>query len=313
MKMISRRRSNDKGRFIFFSLFLVVALVLGLVFRDATMGVISYIGKPVLKSALTVVRSTSFTSSLFGSKADLVRERDELKERNRILESEKEERTLSDSYSEDIKKVLEGAKDERIIASVLSRPNFTPYDSLLLDKGSREGVRNSALLYGTGNRVIGYIAHAYETLSHAVLFSTAGIESVVYIPSTHALVRAVGAGGGVMRLTIPQSIDVQEGSLVSYPTLSPSPIGVISRIVKTETNPDIFAYVTLADSPFNVFVVGVGTSIFKSPSEAELEKNMEPATTTSQGFFTVPEGYKVIVSTSTVTSTATSTGTSTIR
>lgn len=311
MKITSRRRSNSRGRYIFLSLFLGVALILGFVFRDVTVGLIAIVGKPVLSSALSLVRSTSFTASLFGSKADIVRERDALKERNKELESQKEESELLSLYGVDVQKALIGNKDTRIIASVLSRPNFTPYDSFLLDKGKENGVQEGALLFGTENRVIGYIARAYNTLSHAVLFSTAGVESVVYIPESHVLVRAVGAGGGVMRLSIPQGIDVREGLLVSYPTLSPSPIGKITRVVKTETSPDIFGYVTLSDSPFNLFIVSISTGTYITPSVTELEKNMEHATTTARGFFEVPDGFKISVSTSTASTTEISTTTAT--
>jgi cell shape-determining protein MreC len=307
MKMNFRRQSSNRGRYIFFSLFAIVALILGFGFRDATVSIIAVVGKPVLKGTFSIIQSTTFTTSLFGSKADLVRERDALSERNRVLESEKETEAIARLYGEDVQKVIARAMDERIVSSVFSRPNFTPYDSLLLDKGKKDGVKEGSLVYGTGNRVIGYIAHAYDTISHTVLFSTAGVQSVVYMPSTRTLVRAVGFGGGVIRLSIPQGIHVKEGDEVSYPTLSPSPIGKITRIVKTDTNPDIFGYVTISDSPFNLFVVSIGTGDYQSPSKNELEKNMQFATTTAQTFFKIPEGYTVSISTTTATTTATST------
>ena len=309
--MISHRRSNSRSRYVFLLLFLGVALVLGFVFRNQTITTISIVGKPILKSAFSVIHSTSFTTSLFGSKADLIKERDGLLERNKVLESESEERDLKEMYSEDIERIFTGSSDDKITASVLSRPNFTPYDSLLLDKGSNDGVTNGALLFGTKKRVIGFVARTYETLSHAVLFSTAGVESVVYIPKARVLVRAIGVGGGVMRLSIPQGIEVSEGIEVSYPTLSPSPIGKITRIVKTETSPDIFGYVTLSDSPFDLFVVNIGTSNFTSPSIAELEKNMEQATSTAKAYFEVPDGFKITVSTSTASTIGATTSSTT--
>jgi cell shape-determining protein MreC len=304
MKMISRRRYNTTGRWIFFSLFVVVVIVFGMWFREQSSEIVGKFGRPLLMSTTRALHSTVFIGSLFGNTATLVRERDSLRDRAAMLESENTMLKVASNYDDAIQKVINTEHSEDVVASIISRPNFTPYDSLLIDKGTRDGVRDGAVVYRDGNTAVGFIRHAYESLSHVVLFSTAGVETLVYLPATNILVQALGMGGGTIRLTIPQGVVVHEGDIATYPTLSPSPIGRIQSISTTPTNPDAFAFITLPDIPFSMFAVRVSARSYEAPDATLIEKNMRDATTTATTYFTIPSGIlppKDVATTSTTT------------
>ena len=293
MKMISRRQSNKRGRLVFFSFFVVFALVTGIFFRDQSSRIIASIAQPLLSHISSGFQSTEFIASLFGDKASIAHERDLLREKNAALESEKQSLIIAKTYSDDVQNVLDTTKDKRIVAAVVSRPNFTPYDTLLIDRGARDGVPEGALVYANSSRAIGYIKKVYDSLSHVALFTTAGVELLVYLPESHALAHAVGMGGGLIRVSVPQGVRIKTGDIVTYPTITPSIIGTVSKIVTTPTNPDVYAFLTVDTVPFSLFVVSVDTRSFTMPSRAELEKNMNGATTTAKNFFAPPSGFEI--------------------
>lgn len=286
--MISRRRYNERSRLYFLYAFIVLALVLGIFFREQSARYVTLIGKPLLTNITSGIHSTLFVSGLFGSKASLIRERDALKEQVETLRSEQEAvRARASTTSSTL------SSDERVSAAVISRPSFTPYDSLLIDKGARDGIHEGALVLAHENRAIGYVKKTYDSLSHVALFTTAGVESLVYLPSSRILAQARGMGGGTIRISVPQGMRIQEGDVVVYPTISRQSIGTISKIVTTPTSPDIYAYVHVSEVPFSLFTVDVTTRSFTPPTLQELQENMADATSTAATYFETPANFEM--------------------
>jgi cell shape-determining protein MreC len=285
--MISRRRYNQRSRLYFLYFFIVVALVLGIFFREQSAQYVTLFGKPLLTNITSGIRSTVFMSQLFGSKASLIRERDTLQGQVQTLTSEMEARDAAEYFE------ATSTHDDRIAAAVISRPSFTPYDSLLIDKGSRDEVHEGALVLAHGFQAIGYIKKSYDSLSHVALFTTAGVESLVYVPSPRILARAIGMGGGTIRISVPQGVRIKEGDIVIYPTISRQTIGTISKIVTTPTSPDVYAYVHVDEVPFSLFAVEVTKQHFTPPTLKELEANMADATSTASVFFETPSDFKM--------------------
>jgi cell shape-determining protein MreC len=151
----------------------------------------------------------------------------------RLMEENKELRSL-----------LGVTESERIGAGVIARPPLTPYDTLVLDQGSDAGVREGAVVYHVNNEAIGFVGTVFDTYAIVTLFSSPGVETSVYVYGPNVYARAYGEGGGVIRVSLPQGLQVVEGDVVVLPSLKEGLLGTVVRVESVPTQPEQFAYVT---------------------------------------------------------------------
>lgn len=195
-----------------------------------------------------------------------LRGRNELRDEIRLLEEELLSRegihnslTKLTEENEALKELLGTGESERIVAGVIGRPPYTPYDVVILDKGSADGVVSNAPVYYGDNKALGYVHRAFEHSALVTLISSPGVETSVYVFGPDVFATAVGQGGGVVRISIPQGLSVEEGNLVITPSLEGGVLGDIERVESNPTEPDQYAYLTY-DAPIQaVRLVSVGT------------------------------------------------------
>jgi cell shape-determining protein MreC len=116
-------------------------------------------------------------------------------------------------------KMLLGRSDETnyTLAYVLARPALTPYDTMLIDAGSSKGVSVGDLVFGEASVVIGEVRDVFPGNSRAVLFSSPGVETDVFLPDGGASGVARGRGHGNFVMRLPQDIAVGEGDAIMMP------------------------------------------------------------------------------------------------
>jgi cell shape-determining protein MreC len=122
-------------------------------------------------------------------------------------------------------------------ASVLSRPAWSPYDTLIIDAGSDEGITKHALVLVDGEVAIGFVAEVYDTTSSVVLFSAPGQETPVIIgtgSTTPALAR--GYGGGNFTVELPRDANIALYDPVVLPTLTPRVFAIVESIERDPTD-----------------------------------------------------------------------------
>ena len=159
----------------------------------------------------------------------------------------------------------------RILAGVIARPPYTPYDTFVLDKGSTDGIVVDAPVYYGAGHVLGYVYAVFPHLSYVTLFSSPGIESTVYVFDSRLFTTAYGEGGGVIHLSIPQGISLTKGSVVVLPSLDTGVLGTIDEIQSIPTEPEQHAYVTLEVPMQSIRLVSVGITPV-TPVSFEKEK-----------------------------------------
>lgn len=162
---------------------------------------------------------------------------------------------------------LQGASSSpRIIAGVIARPPYTPYDTIIIDQGSVDGIVRRAPVYQGGGNAIGYVREVYASTALVVLFSSPGVESSVFVFGPNLFTTAYGEGGGIIRLSIPQGITVEKGNVVILPSLESGVIGTIRDLVSNPTEPEQRAYVSPEVSLQSLRLVSVG----RAPTEPAL-------------------------------------------
>jgi cell shape-determining protein MreC len=161
--------------------------------------------------------------------------------------------------NDELRGLLSIHDDVRIGAGVIARPPYLPYDALLIDRGSTDGITENAIVYYAHDRSIGVVSHVFTHSALVSLFSTPGMTSTVYVIGPDVFTTAYGEGSGVVRVTIPQGIPLSEGNAVILPSLEVGVLGVVSAVESVSTQPEQNGYVTFDVPLQSVRTVSVST------------------------------------------------------
>ena len=192
--------------------------------------------------------------------------------------------------------------EERILAAVIGRPDTLPYDSLMLDQGTADGIREGAPVYIGDNTVIGIVKSAAPQTSLVELITTPGFEATVFIVGPDIYTNAVGVGGGQLQVGVPQGITLNEGDLVVLPSITSGIYGAISVVQSVPTRPEQYGFVS-PDIPLaSMRFVSVGTTPMESVSFEEAQVLLEGI---KSEVFTIPVPEDILVAADSATSSTT--------
>lgn len=172
-----------------------------------------------------------------------------------------------------------------ILSGVIARPPFTPYDTLILDRGKDAGIVEGAPVYYGKGLALGYIHTVSSQTSVVRIFSSPGTHTTVYIFGPDIFTEAYGEGGGVIRVSVPQGIQVKQGDIVVLPSLEARILGTVGHIRSEPTEPEQYAYVTLDVPLQSIRLVSVGTRTISPKTFSEAEMIVEDV---RKELFTVP-------------------------
>lgn len=161
--------------------------------------------------------------------------------------------------NESLRALLGDEGETRIAAGIIGRPTALPYDVLMLDKGSDEGIMVDTAVYAGDDTVIGYVTASYQHTALVTLVSTPGFTSTAYVFGPNIYTTAIGIGGGITRIHVPQGIKLSVGDSVVLPSLSSGIYGNISAIDSVPELPEQYGYVASQIPIHSLRVVAVGT------------------------------------------------------
>lgn len=243
-----------------------------------------------------------------------LRDRNELIAAQRELERELAARDGSEYAinqllveNEELRALLGTASTSRIGAGVIGRPTELPYDTILIDRGSRDGVIENAPVFAGAEQAIGFIGGVYPHTAVVVLATTPGISSTVYIYGPNIYTVAEGMGGGIIRVHVPQGIALEPGNLVVMPTFVSGVYGEIVSVESVPTRPEQYGYAALSTPVAHLRFVSVGTEALEPLDFASAREVVEAV---REDMLSVPVPAGVLID-STGTSTATTTASST--
>jgi cell shape-determining protein MreC len=153
-----------------------------------------------------------------------------------------------------------------VLAGVIGTPESLPYDTLLLDKGSDDAIEPGAPVYIASSSVIGIVDRVYKNSSTVQLTTTPGFKSTAFIVGPNVYVEAVGQGGGVLRIGVPQGIPLAVGEVVMLPGVESGIYGSIVEVRSLPTQPEQEAYVAPAVARSGIRLVSIG-----KPSDIHLD------------------------------------------
>jgi cell shape-determining protein MreC len=136
-----------------------------------------------------------------------------------------------------------------MLGNILTKPNRSPYDTIIIDIGNNMGVRSGNLIYANGNVPIGNIDKVYSNTSLAVLYSSPGQKTDGFLDGSNASVELVGRGGGNFEMIIPIELSVEKGQIVYLPGNNSEVLALVNEIISKPSDP--FKLVILS-SPVNI-------------------------------------------------------------
>lgn len=302
MKASSRQTLSKKRWLIPLAAVLLIVL-LGTVGRGVVSKIAAVVFTPVVLVQSWFYESSSTLPTYFRDRSVLLDRIEELEKR--LAFENVDDNTTARLLRENnrLRSLLGNEGEERIAAGIIGRPTMTPYDVLILDKGSDDGIVASAPVYAGFDQVIGFVAEVYSHSAVVTLATTPNFESTVYIYGPNIYTTAKGLGGGILEVSVPQGIVLSERDLVILPTFGSGVFGSISLVESVATEPEQRGYVTLRQPVQSLNFVSVGkealnTVNFETAKEA-VEKAKEELLRVP-----VPEGILVDVESSTTSSSS---------
>ena len=92
--------------------------------------------------------------------------------------------------------------ENSLLAAVLERPPFGPYDELIIDIGKDKGLLVKDKVYAPGKILIGHVGSVLGKTAKVILFSSPGSKYEVMIGPRHVPATAIGRGGGHLHCRI---------------------------------------------------------------------------------------------------------------
>lgn len=251
MQFLNKRKKTHTKWIVFLVLFLCIVF-LGFFIKPLRAFFIQ-LTRPIIKSTTLVSDTTTVVQTLPLSKGALLKEVDTLKQENERLvellvnlQKEKSETVLWNNLFP-TKPVT-----DFIRASIISKPNQSPYDTFLLDVGQENGVLPGSYIAVNESSVLGTIDTVDTYTSTGILFSSPNVKTNARLERSNYDVVLTGRGGGNMIVEVPREIDTALGDRVLYPAHHNTVIGVIRDITFDERNANKKLFITL---PTNILTL----------------------------------------------------------
>ncbi|MDE2071652.1 MAG: rod shape-determining protein MreC [Patescibacteria group bacterium] len=152
----------------------------------------------------------------------------------------------------ELKRLL-GRQGERktILAGVLQYPPQIPYDTLIIDAGSDEGVVVGDAVSAGGTTLIGTVSQVYGTTARVALFSSPGSSYDALLGHAGATVPlpVVGQGQGSLSAEVPAGTPVAVGDPIVAPGIAGGYLGSVARIEAPDNSTFETLYITAPASP----------------------------------------------------------------
>lgn len=176
--------------------------------------------------------SADFLKEALSSKSGLYKQNVILK-----LELAKQEQRLAETdavrkENETLKALMGRIKPETkvVLSAILAKPNVTPYDTLIIDRGSADGIKIDDRVFAHGDVLIGTVESVDAHTAKVLMYSTPGNISQVIYGDTGKYFNARGAGSGTMEVDVSREIDVKIGDMFFYPGLDNTVVGIAKKV-----------------------------------------------------------------------------------
>jgi len=202
---------------------------------------------PVFGSANALTADSNAYLQRFGNSAVLASKNEELASENAALAIENQALVQRISDIAGLATTSEG-----ILAGVVARPPESPYDTLVVAAGSREGVTPGMEAFGAGAVPLGTVSTVLADFSRVTLFSAPGTDTVGWVGHANVPLTIFGAGAGAIRAVVARSANIAVGDVVYLPGPGRLPVGTVVRIDGAPSSPSVILRIRPALNLFSL-------------------------------------------------------------
>jgi cell shape-determining protein MreC len=234
-RQIAHRKKIIK--IIILLIFFLFLLLVG--FFTFSKRVFNFIGKPIWQAKKAVFEEVDDSGFLFKSRSSLFKENKKISEENSRLKIEMIDYQILKNENEKLKEILDRISDKKefILASILVKPNYSPYDTLIIDVGEKDGISEKMKVYVNGNVPIGLIKEVYLNTSLVELYSNPGNVSLGIINILNTSVELFGRGGGNFEMSVPFELSLRQGEMVFLPGIKAEVLAIIQEEISESADP----------------------------------------------------------------------------
>lgn len=211
------------------------------------------IARPFIIVRNAIGESIVSTVSFFQSKAAIEAQNATLQKELILYNAVVAERDYFAGQTADLQKLLGSAGSSTpskfAIARILSKPNFSPYDTMLV--AASDSINIGDLVFADPHTIIGYVSAVSKTAVTVTAYSTPGQNTKVLIGSSSIEAVATGLGGGTLEVRLPRNAPVAIGDLVTAAGISD--IGILGRVEVATATPSAPFERVLFTSPLDIF------------------------------------------------------------
>lgn len=242
MKSLLNKNTNNNKKIIGG---VIIALLLILAFFKDKVG--HTVSTPVIATSQYFLSANQNIGNWFKNTAAYFKQKRALEQENSSLKekiTELEARSLSCRSTEQENNQLRemsfrvAEKNKKYIAAaILKRPPEIPYDTLVLDTGSDEGVTAGMVVTTYGEVLVGHVVEVFGSTSKVKLISFPTEETGVILGFQNIAISAKGRGGENLEINLPRDIVVNVGDLITTPGLNNLAVGAVEKIETSDSSP----------------------------------------------------------------------------
>ena len=136
-----------------------------------------------------------------------------------------------------------------ILATVISKPPTSPYDTLIIDGGTKAGMEVGQAVNVNGDVPIGTISEVFLDSALVDLYSSPGDKMDARLDPAQIDVTLFGHGGGDYLVSVPHDLTVATSSVVVSKEINPH---VLGKLQKTISDPRDSSQTLIFSSPINI-------------------------------------------------------------
>jgi cell shape-determining protein MreC len=224
MTYLLKTKPNGNGKkWLVFLLFIAAIVSLRLLFPNTLSNLIVLSSQPLLKAGQMA------NINLRGT------ENEELVKQVEDLRIKLNDRNVLAEENARLRELVERRGDRQsVVAAVLSKPTYTPYDTFIIDVGSDKGIRVNNIVLAGSSTAIGVVTEVFSSQSKVSAYSSPDARHSVFIGPKNIQAEAIGQGNGNFKIVLPEGTEVNQGDSIVFPGITPTVYGVVEKIVKSD-------------------------------------------------------------------------------
>ena len=253
--MISRQhkkhiRHKTIQQFVLAVLFLVFVGFLNMTNRNPLTGVTHFLAVPILKIEENVRGEIVGFFSILKSKKSLVEENNALKQNQNDIDAVRIVNDALEAENRELKHLLgRDVEDNVILASVVTRPNVSPYDTIIIDVGTSDGIHVGDEVMIFGDFLAGFVSKVFTNSSQVTMFSSPGVKTNIFIGESGISAVSIGRGAGNFYSELPRDLEIRKNDVITLSSLDTQVFGEVETIIRGDA--DAFQTI-LFKSPVNI-------------------------------------------------------------